>query len=177
VRGNVTAVAPGQANVTASFGGKHGTGRIRVVPNYLGTWEGNYQVTNCLNQTGDPRSCLSSSLDPVRPMRLTVTNQNRDQINGTLVLDTRPAIQRAIPVAGVIRLSGTLVVEASFPTPVLGLPDGRIEISNWNTLVDASETRMSGGFTETNTWTSFTGFPNLLRYEHELRTVARVTAR
>ena len=45
--GVVSGVANGEATIVASFGGREGTKRIRVAPNYDGRWRGSQVITAC----------------------------------------------------------------------------------------------------------------------------------
>src|SRR5262245_34880809 len=45
--GRVTPVAIGTATVTARYGDKTGTNSIRVLPDYSGTWSGQFRITGC----------------------------------------------------------------------------------------------------------------------------------
>ena len=45
--GVVTGVSNGEATITAASGGVQGTKRIRVAPNYEGTWQGTQVITSC----------------------------------------------------------------------------------------------------------------------------------
>ena len=50
--GTVTGVANGEATITVAAGGREATKRIRVAPNYAGSWSGQQRITSC-TATGD----------------------------------------------------------------------------------------------------------------------------
>ncbi len=68
-QGRVTPVANGTATVRATLGEKVGTNPIRVLPDFSGSWSGEYVVTGCTGGA-DFRSCprimFNESLDRVR---------------------------------------------------------------------------------------------------------------
>ena len=88
--GKAHGVNSGEATLIATTTG-HGTGtlKIRVVPNYQGTWTGDYTVRGC-SVTGvfqDADFCGPDLFRPgtILPIVLAIT-QNGDKISGTLTL-------------------------------------------------------------------------------------------
>src|SRR5688572_9175038 len=121
--GRVTPLSIGTATVRATLGDKFGSNPVRVLPDYSGTWNGEFVVIGC---TGgfDFRECgrimfpLVGEGPGVRvryPFTLALS-QDRDQVTGTL---REPQHNRrgdiVAPVTGFVRLNGTLVVEATVP--------------------------------------------------------------
>lgn len=146
-QGRVTALASGSARVIASVGDRSGRSpNITAVPDFSGTWSGNYIITACSGHY-DFRVCgrlMFSQLDGSRsqyPFSITLS-QMQDQVIGTLREQVASSI-RETPMRGFVRLSGALVVEASVPQP--DLPP--FEITNWSATMNPERTRLSGGFT------------------------------
>jgi len=150
--GNVKPVAIGVATVKAVYGDKTGTNSIRVLPDYAGTWNGEFIVTGCTGGA-DPRECgriMFAEDGGLRPTRYPFSlelSQFRDQISGTL-RELRDATTRqsdiAAAVTGFVRLNGALVLEAMVPQP----NQEPFRVINWSSLANAASTMMSGAFTQ-----------------------------
>ena len=171
-RGRVTPVGSGNAVVTAKYGDKTGTNRIRVLPDYAGTWSGEFVVTSC---TGghDFREC-SRIMNPIDggarghyPLALTLS-QDRDQVTGTL-RETRAAGDIVAPVTGLVRVNGTLVIEASVPQP----NHDPFRVFNWSSTANAASTGMSGAFTQIEPRRTTFGDPYAVRTEQEFVNLSR----
>jgi hypothetical protein len=171
-QGRVTPVALGTATVRATLGDKFGSNPIRVLPDHSGDWSGNYIITGC-EGGNDPRTCGRSMIDQstgqriLYPFTLALT-QDRDRVTGTMT-ETRPVLPDVVtPLTGFVRLSGSLVLEASVPQA--GLEPRRV--TNWSTSLNATATQMAGAFTKIVPSTAF-GFPYTTRTENEFSGVTR----
>lgn len=168
-QGRVTPVANGTARVIATLRERSASNSVRVLPDYSGTWSGDYIITGC-SGAADPRTCgriMFSVSDGSRTRHSfnLVLSQDRDQVTGTLTDSALP-----FPLAGFVRLSGALVVEAT--VPVTGFEPRRIV--NWTSTVNASATQMSGAFTRfiASTAAGVSSASNM-RTEHEFTNISR----
>lgn len=166
-QGRVTPVANGEARVIATLGERSASNAVRVLPDYSGTWSGQYVITGC-SGAADPRTCgriMFSGPERTRYDFTVVLSQDRDQVTGTFTDSSLP-----FPLAGFVRLSGELVVEATVPVP--GFDPRRIV--NWSSTVNASATQMSGAFTRFTGSTAGGVGPSIsMRTEHEFTNLAR----
>jgi hypothetical protein len=166
-QGRATPVSIGIAIVVATLGDQRGTNRVRVLPDYAGTWSGTYRITGCSGHY-DFRTCgrmMFNQLDGSQngyPFTL-VLAQFRDQVTGTL--DER---NRSIPLAGIVRESGVLVLEATFAQPDLD----PLRITNWASTTNAGNTLLSGAFTKFEPGRIGTT-PYTVRTENEFGSVPR----
>jgi hypothetical protein len=81
--GAMTGTGSGEATVWCDYQGMRGTKRLRILPNYAGTFLGSYTVTGC-SDSGDFRSedfCDSFPNRLVLPLRFDF-QQNNDSLNG-----------------------------------------------------------------------------------------------
>lgn len=171
VRGIVTAIASGGTTIRAGFGGKQGQQPLRVVPEYAGTWTGQYRVTACQGGA-DPRTCGRIIFpDPNRDARLTLT-MNQELASGTFIWNASSDVLAAnttIPISGVIRLAGALVLEGFRPSTdtrerELGMGT---RLTNWNAVLNG-QGRLIGGFTLTTTGLTFGGIAVTMRLECDI---------
>ena len=101
------------------------------------------------------------------PFRLTLS-QIQDQVTGTMI-ESFSAGEIVTPVAGFVRLSGALVLEASVAQP--GLDPRRV--TNWSSTMNASFTQMNGAFTKFTPGRSLGDFLFTTRTENEFSGVTR----
>jgi hypothetical protein len=171
-KGSVTGIGSGSVRVTATVGDKSGSLVMRAVPDYTGTWSGNYIVTAC-SGAADPRTCgrlmlgQGTAFTPVPyPFSLTVS-QLQDQVTGTLHEQGDP-FKQDTPVRGFVRVSGELVLEGFVPLP----EHLNFTITNWSSTFNQKDGKASGAFTRiAPTFTTFTTYT--LRTEHEFSGVTR----
>jgi hypothetical protein len=170
--GRATAIASGAARVIATVSDRSGSSPIvRAVPEYSGTWSGNYTLDAC-SGAPDPRTCprmIISQTDGSRilyPFALTVS-QLQDQVTATL-RETSPTFSRETPLRGFVRVSGELVLEGFIQLP----EHETFSIYNWSSNLDAANRAMSGAFSRIEpTHTTFANYT--LRTEHEFSGVTR----
>jgi len=170
--GRVSPVAIGTATVTAKYGDKTGINPIRVLPDYSGSWSGQFRITGC---TGgfDFRECgrmmvgagagtgTGISDNPFYPFTMTLS-QFRDQVTGT-VREARASGDLVYPVSGIVRVAGQLVVEATASKP----GGDELRVFNWSSTTNAGVTTMSGAFTKIEPYRSGFNTPYTIRTEHE----------
>ena len=172
-QGRVTPLANGTTRVIATVGDKSGRNSIRVLPNYSGSWSGNYIITGCTGGV-DFRSCPRSMFDEstgqriLYPFRLTLT-QDRDAVTGTLVETNRAVGDVVTPVTGLVRLGGQLVIESSVPRP--GLES--FQLTNSSITFNPAFTQITGAFTKISQFRSFGNLLVTTRTEHEFTNIAR----
>ncbi len=172
--GRVTPVAVGSFEVVARVGDKSGANRVRVLPDYSGNWSGEFVVSAC---TGGhdfrecPRMMFGEGAPGARrryPFALTLS-QFRDEVTGTL-REIRANGDIVAPVAGLVRLNGTLVLEATVAQP----NHEPLRVFNWSSSVNAAATSMSGAFTQIEPRRTNFGDPYTVRTEQEFVSIARV---
>lgn len=173
-QGRVTGSSAGTASVVATVGDKSASWNVRAVPEFTGTWSGNYSITGCTGAR-DFRTCgrlmidQSTGRQALYPFSL-MLSQLQDRVTGTL-RETSPTFSRETPVSGFVREAGVLVLEASVPQADLE----PFQITNWSMTMNGARTQVSGGFTRiAPTKNDFIGLPPYtLRTEHEFSSVTR----
>jgi Bacterial Ig-like domain (group 2) len=145
--GKVTAVASGQATITVTYSGASATRTIRVVPDYQGSWTGDYTVLSCQDSGGFHQEdwCKAAMADPVVRVTMTLT-QTRDTVDGTW---THKLMAGAVQ--GTIEADGTLALTGNGSTE--GTP---ITIAGWRTLSTDNRTQ-TGRYTLTFTSSVWSG--------------------
>ena len=172
-QGRVTPLASGTTRIIATLGERSARNPIRVLPNYTGTWAGNYIVTGCAGGV-DFRSCPRLMFDETNnqrilyPFRLTLA-QERDTVTGTLVETNRSFGDVVTPVTGFVRLAGQLVIEASSPRE--GLES--FQLTNSSIVFNTTFTQITGAFTKILQFRSFGNILLTTRTEHEFTNISR----
>jgi hypothetical protein len=115
--GRVTGTGSGEVTIWCDARGVRGTKRVRVLPNYQGTWLGSYAVDAC-EQSGDfalVGFCANFPRDRVFPLSGMLTQQN-DTVTGAFHLGQVQGQQASGPVAldGTLRLTIVHVGTGSF---------------------------------------------------------------
>lgn len=159
-QGRLTAQASGTTTVRAVFENLSASFEVRVAPSYAGTWEGPARVVSCTNPT--PTVCTGAYAPGTQFVTRVTLVQNRDQVVGTLyspypaALPTVPplvvdgTLSGRVEIGGALPMTGTLV--GPTPTaPTVGT------ISNWRTVLDATQPILRGSYTEVTTGTGTTG--------------------
>ena len=177
--GRVSPVSIGTATVTAKYGDKTGINSIRVLPDYSGNWSGQFRITGC---TGghDFRECgrmmvgagagsgTGIAPSPFYPFTVTLS-QFRDQVTGT-VREPRASGDLVYPVAGIVRVAGPLVIEATVPRT----NNEPLRVFNWSSTTNAGVTTMSGAFTKIEPYRTGFDEPYTIRTEHEFTGLSKV---
>jgi hypothetical protein len=109
--GLVTIVGAGTANITMTYNGKAGSKGIRGIPDFQGTWTGNYIVISCTatEDWEDAGFCGTFPQGSNLPINMALT-QTDDNVSGTVNLGSN-----AIPItSGQIATNGELTLTALF---------------------------------------------------------------
>jgi hypothetical protein len=174
--GRVTPISSGTARITMTYADRSTFLTIRVLPDYAGTWTGQFRITAC-SGAPDFRTCPRLMMNEGSPgptmysLRLVLT-QDRDQVSGTLTQGTQASATTDTPVQGYVRQSGALVLEATVPQQ--GLEPMRI--TNWVSTVNAGATQLSGGYTTITPGRLSVGLDNYftIRTEREFNGASRI---
>lgn len=170
--GKAHGVNSGEATLIAATTG-HGTGtlKIRVVPNYQGTWTGDYTIRGC-SATGafDPNDWCGRdgfAVNSIFPIKLAIT-QNADKISGTVTLGqvvTSLDVSSSLAIDGGANASGQGTFTDSGGTVVT------VTINPMS--LRASGPSMTGSFTQK--WTA-AGFGGGATISSELNSVPRTAS-
>jgi hypothetical protein len=165
--GRATGVAPGLATIYADYQGMRATRLLRVVPDYQGTWQGDFSVTGCRDEGDWTGVCQQAPNGTLWALTLGIT-QTRDSVTGTTdpYGDDLPG-----PVSGTIRQSGHLVVSGTYTITIKG-DLVEITVSNWETITTDNE-RMTGRYRVT---TRVAGLQGSVYHDGELRNVTKTSA-
>ena len=170
--GRVTPVANGTARVVATLGERSASISVRVLPDYSGTWSGEYIITGCSGAV-DFRTCPRLMFGETNtrqryPFRLSLA-QERDLVSGELVRHSAAVGDRITPVVGLVRLGGSLVIEATVPQP--GLEPFRL--TNSSISFNGAYSHINGSFTLIAPYRSFGDTLLTMRTEHEFTNIPR----
>jgi hypothetical protein len=145
--GKVTGVSAGQASIAVSYGGVSARRTIRVVPDYQGSWSGDYTVLTC-QDSGDFAKedwCKVALQNGVIRVTMVLT-QTRDAVSGTWAHDVMAGTaQGTIETGGTLPLAGTGMLDH---TPMA--------ISGWRSLSTDNRSQ-TGRFNLTFTSTVWSG--------------------
>jgi hypothetical protein len=115
--GVVSGVANGDATIIAAFGGREGTKRIRVAPNYDGRWRGSQIVTACA-ATGDFVGICEDDggfIGLSFPVGLTARHPGDLSVSGEFWIEREnqafPTFTAEVQSDGAITFSGSLTLE------------------------------------------------------------------
>lgn len=157
--GRVTGIGSGQATVSVTYDNVKASRTIRVVPDYQGSWAGEYAVTAC-QDTGDFHRedwCRSAMRDLVRvTMDLT---QSRDSVSGAWT--HRDLVGNA---TGTIETDGSLVLSGTGK-----LEDVTLTMAGWRSRSTDNKTQ-TGAFSFSITSTVWSGSSQA---QVEIRTCAK----
>lgn len=138
--GRVTATGAGETNIVGEFQGLRATQPLRVVPDYQGRWNGDFSVTGCTADGDFQRGNFCSEFPTPDLFALTMgLTQNRDAVNGSSDFGDLSG-----PVQGAIRMSGHLMLSASFTIPEDDIVVD-VTLTDWEALTSDNE-RMTGRF-------------------------------
>ncbi|HEV8339705.1 MAG TPA: hypothetical protein VGR25_08620, partial [bacterium] len=144
--GRVRALSLGKATITARFETLTAAQPMRVVPDYEGTWSGEYRLVECTRLSGPGPDYCRGFAGAVLPLR-TVLTQNGSTLSGRLELysTTGRELVEAGPVQGSIEASGALVLTGVTSSVVSEQPGGTT-LGDWNTVVAGDGDQMTGRF-------------------------------
>ena len=115
--GVVSGVANGEATIVAAFGGREGTKKIRVAPNYDGRWRGLQLVTSCA-ATGDFVGICEDEgglIGESFPVGLTARHPGELSVSGEFWIDSEanvfPTFTASVQQDGAIAFSGSLTLQ------------------------------------------------------------------
>jgi hypothetical protein len=137
--GKVTGVGSGQATVTVTYDTVRATRTIRVVPDYQGSWTGDYTVLSC-SDSGSFHSedwCKAALRDAIIHVTLVLT-QTRDAVTGSWT-----HAEMAGTAQGTIEADGTLVLSGTGISTADKIP---MTIAGWRTRSTDNKTQ-TGKFT------------------------------
>ena len=168
--GRAMGVAPGLATIYADYQAMRATRLLRVVPDYQGTWQGDWSVTGCGDEGDWTGVCQLAPNGTVWALTLGIT-QTRDSVTGTTDFYGDDLVNLPGPVSGTIGQSGHLVVSGTYTNTIKG---NLVEstVSNWETITTDNE-RMTGRFRET---TRVAGLRGSVYHDGELRIVTKTSA-
>jgi hypothetical protein len=133
----VTAVGPGEALISARHDGIVAPKKLRVTPDYAGTWSGQYRLTGCTQtggfQEGDWCGTLRRNVD--RPVSFDFV-LDRDTVRGTMACgDFTGSVTGAIALSGALTLTGTAA-------------SGTVSLTHesWNANVNSDGKHLAGTF-------------------------------
>jgi Bacterial Ig-like domain (group 2) len=125
--GRVTAAGTGETNIVAEFQGLRATQPMRVVPDYQGRWNGDYSITRCSADGDWQRGNFCAEFPTGDLFALTMgLTQNRHAVSGSSDFGELPG-----PVQGSIRMSGHLLLSASFTIPADDVVID-VTLTDWN---------------------------------------------
>ena len=137
--GKVTGIGSGQATISAIYETLRGTRAVQIVPDYQGSWTGEYTVTSC-QHSGDFAAvgwCDAALADGLTSLTMTLT-QVRDAVSGQWTHDRMSgAAQGTIETTGTLPLAGNGYYEGTL-----------INIGGWRS-VSADNQNQTGRFTMT----------------------------
>jgi hypothetical protein len=151
-RGLLVPHANGVATITATLGGVVGTRRVRVVPNYAGTWSGTFRIAACdggwcgRHQTFEPSDAT---------FQMTLTQEGL-HVSGRIVLPQMEGV-----VSCELSDQGSLQFDGMYTPPDLTWKEPEMRL--WNTTVEAD--RLLGTF--------WYGSPDRFEQQGELTSVFR----
>ena len=119
--GKVTGVSPGQASITVTYDNIKATRSIRIVPEYQGSWSGDYRVLSSQDSGDFHREdwCTVALANGVIRVTMNLT-QTRDTVAGSWTHSSMAGTaQGTIETDGTLALSGTGTMD-SVPMTITG---------------------------------------------------------
>ncbi len=114
--GKVTGVGAGTTTIVAAHDGTSGTMSIKVVPDFGGTWQGEFRINNC-SGSGPAMTVCTIAAKTVGQIEFRLT-QNLDQVTGTLdykyYLEDRWHPIGPVSVGGAIGSTGHLTLTGEY---------------------------------------------------------------
>lgn len=146
--GLATAVSAGLANVFFVAQGRQGTKSMRALPNFAGTFTGNYVVTSCTSTTAIEDAldvCRNAPQGTLVPFTFVFTQVGAILAGNVLILNTPavPSFSTNIGVGGDASVTGNVTLTGGF-----------VVNTNW-TIVQRTPGPISGTITQTVTAPGF----------------------
>lgn len=137
--GVVSAVAAGEATITADVSGTRGSLLVRVLPNFGGAWSGPETVVSCADSGQLSGFCSESQFVGEVFFHESSFTQNMASVTG--VLDLGDGMRATV--TGTITVDGELLLGSA---PVLPAdPDLNAQVENWRSRAD-TPSRMTGTY-------------------------------
>lgn len=162
--GKVTGLTLGSATIIAEHDGARGTKLTAVVPDFQGTWNGDYAITSCRASEDFQAAdfCTDFGVGTIFPIAAVLT-QPFAQADGTVYFGQVPAtVTATAETSGRLTFSDASIKEDVFTVKVTGMVF----------TMDGSG-RLNGAFT--TTWTAG-GYSGQGSFDGQLRTVTKVSA-
>jgi hypothetical protein len=168
--GKTVGLDSGEATLIAKAEGLTGTLKIRVVPDYQGTWDGEYRVAAC-RATGSFRPsewCSADGFKPGQHLPITlVLTQDRDLLSGSVFVGT---LEHTLDVSSSIRVDGGAAISGGGSYTV---ENTKVATTISPMAIRATGPNMSGNFTLTFT---SDGFAGSAAYDGVFTSVARTSS-
>jgi hypothetical protein len=164
--GAVTAVAAGEATISADVNGTRGSVLVRVLPNFGGAWSGNETIVSCADSGQLSGVCSAGGFVGEVFFHESSFTQNMASVTG--VLDAGDGARAT--------MTGTITVDGDLPlgsAPVLPAdPDINAQVENWRSRAD-TPSRMTGTYEVVFTIPGVTGSARIgFRLDNVTRTGA-----
>jgi hypothetical protein len=161
--GRVRAVSLGSTQIHATFQSMSAVEPLRVVPDYAGSWSGEYHVVACNRTQGDgPDVCRTYLAGGGIHLPLSViVNQSGSTVSGTFDLYSNTHILLETgPVGGAVDTSGALVLSVSTQS-VHPTEHSATTVSDWVATLTDGGSHLTGEFTLTQTFQNAWGAQTL----------------
>ena len=137
--GVVSALAAGEATISADVNGTRGSLLVRVLPNFAGAWSGPETLVSCADSGQLSGFCALSDFVGEVFLHESSFTQNLASVTGVLDAGdgTRATMTGTITVDGDLPLSSAPVLPAD--------PDVNAQVENWRTRAD-TPSRMTGTY-------------------------------
>lgn len=137
--GVVTAIAAGEASISADVSGARGSQLIRVLPNFGGAWSGIEVAATCVDSGQLSGFCSLSGLTGQSFLHGSSFTQNMSSVTGVLTTNDN---QHAT-MTGTISVDGELQLNSAQALPPD--PDFNMQVENWRSRADMPS-RMTGTY-------------------------------
>jgi Bacterial Ig-like domain (group 2) len=144
--GKATGLDSGEATLIAKAEGLTGTLKIRVVPDYQGTWNGEYVIRACRASGGfDPKDfCSADGFKAGQRLPITFAlTQDRDRLSGSVFIGT---LEHTLDASSAIRVDGGAALSGAGSATV---EDVKVDTTINPVAIRASGPSLTGSFTLT----------------------------
>lgn len=143
--GLVRGVASGDATIGADYDGQHATRKVRVTPDFNGSWTGTYKITTCTDTGAWVGTC-----DPADAPKNFIITMTFTQTNASVSGSVAAFSDLTIPASGSIAVDGLLALSGSKTQDFGGGLVAKGDLINWETRMPDA-THMTGKFTVVTT--------------------------